>query len=77
MATLNMDIIQININTSFLNATLDKPVYMTQPEGFIEPGKEDHVCRFILKHSTEQSRRPIFGVKDTKKPSENLVSSPS
>jgi hypothetical protein len=45
MANLDMDIIQIDIKTAFLNATLDKPVYMTQPEGFIEPDKEDHVCR--------------------------------
>ena len=58
MATLDMDIIQIDIKTAFLNATLDKPIYMTQPEGFIKHGKEDHVCRLLKTlYGTKQATR--------------------
>lgn len=58
MGTLYMDIIQIDIKTAFLNAVLVKPVYMTRPEGFIEPGKEDHVCRLIKAlYGTKQAPR--------------------
>ena len=58
MATLDMDIVQIDIKTAFLNATLDKPVYMTQPEGFVETGKEDYVCRLLKAlYGTKQAPR--------------------
>ena len=58
MVTLDMDIIQIDIKTAFLNATLDKPIYMTQPEGFIEHGKENHVCRLLKAlYGTKQAPR--------------------
>ena len=40
----NIDNFKFDIKTAFLYATLDKPIYMKQPEGFIVPGKEDHVC---------------------------------
>jgi hypothetical protein len=58
MGTLDMDIIQIDIKTAFLNPTLDKPVYMTQPEKFIEHGKEDHVCGLLKAlYGTQQAPR--------------------
>ena len=58
MATLDMDIVQIDIKTAFLNATLDTPVYMTQPEGFVETGKEDYVCRLLKAlYGTKQAPR--------------------
>ena len=44
IASLDLKVIQFDIKTAFLYATLDKPIYMKQPEGFIVPGKEDHVC---------------------------------
>lgn len=43
-ATMNLDIMQLDIQTAFLYADLDKKIYMKQIEGFICPGKEDHVC---------------------------------
>lgn len=33
--------VQIDIKTAYLKADLDNPVFMTQPEGFLVPGKED------------------------------------
>jgi Reverse transcriptase (RNA-dependent DNA polymerase) len=43
IASLDLEIIQFDIKTAFLYATLDKLIYMKQPEGFVVPGKEDHV----------------------------------
>lgn len=66
MATLDMDIVQIDIKTAFLNVTLDIPIYMTQPEGLWNLGRRTTsvACR---RHSTEQSRHPDSGAEDLSK----------
>ena len=47
-----MKIHQMDIKTAFLNGELTEEVYMCQPEGFQQKGKEDYVCRLIcLKES--------------------------
>ncbi len=38
------EIHQLDITNAFLCGTLDEEIYMQQPEGFEEAGKEDHVC---------------------------------
>ena len=40
---------QLDVTTTFLNGKLKEEVYMDQPEGFVEKGKEGLVCQ--LKHS--------------------------
>ena len=47
IASLDLEVIQFDIKTAFLYAKLDKPIYMKQPEGFVVPGKEDHVCLLV------------------------------
>ena len=47
---------QMDVTSAFLNGTLSEEVYMKQPEGFIEKGKENLVCK--LKHS-------IYGLKQS------------
>jgi hypothetical protein len=46
---MSLEIMQLDVKTAFLYADLNKRKYMKQPEGFICPGKEDHVC--LLKKS--------------------------
>ena len=47
---------QMDVSTAFLHGELSEEVYLKQPEGFVESGKENLVCR--LKHS-------IYGLKQS------------
>ena len=39
----------MDVTTAFLNGYLDEEIYMEQPPGYAEKGKENLVCK--LKHS--------------------------
>ncbi|KAH0641421.1 hypothetical protein KY285_032262 [Solanum tuberosum] len=45
----NWHITQLDISNAFLHGTLDEVVYMSQPPGFVDPDRPEHVC--LLKHS--------------------------
>ncbi len=45
---LNLEILQLDVKTAFLNGDLDEDIYMAQPEGFIAPGHEEKVCKLKL-----------------------------
>ena len=56
---LNMELEQLDVRTAFLHGDLEETIYMSQPEGFVEAGKEDLVCRlrkslYELKQSPRQ-----------------------
>lgn len=60
-ASLDLELDQIDVKTTFLHENLDEEIFMSQPEGFIEEGIEGKVC--LLKKSLyglKQSPRQWF-----------------
>lgn len=37
----------MDINSAFLNATIEAGIYMKQPEGFIDPETPNHVLHLL------------------------------
>ena len=52
----DMLIHQMDVVTAFLNGTLDGEIYMQQPDGYSQPGKEHLVCRL---------KRSLYGLKQS------------
>ncbi|GJT75569.1 retrovirus-related pol polyprotein from transposon TNT 1-94 [Tanacetum coccineum] len=53
-ASKNMTIYQMDVKTSFLNGELKEEVYVSQPEGFIDPDHPTHVYRL---------KKALYGLK--------------
>ncbi|KAK4835556.1 hypothetical protein QYF36_011335 [Acer negundo] len=53
-ASLDLEIWQMDVKTAFLNGSLNESIYMMQPEGFIEKGQVDKVCKL---------QKSIYGLK--------------
>nr|KYP73927.1 Retrovirus-related Pol polyprotein from transposon TNT 1-94 [Cajanus cajan] len=49
MSALDMELEQLDVKTAFLHGNLEEQIYMSQPDGFLKAGKENHVC--LLKKS--------------------------
>ena len=52
-----MKIHQMDVTAAFLNGDLEKEMYMKQPEGYAQPGKEGLVCS--LKKVFVDSKNPL------------------
>nr|GEU35942.1 hypothetical protein [Tanacetum cinerariifolium] len=52
--TKNMTIYQMDVKTTFLNGELREVVYVSQPEGFVDPEKPNHVYRL---------KKALYGLK--------------
>lgn len=55
VASLDVELEQLDVKTAFLHGGLEKEIYMVQPEGFEVKGKEHTVCR--LKKSLYGSKQ--------------------
>ncbi|WVZ83833.1 hypothetical protein U9M48_030931 [Paspalum notatum var. saurae] len=40
-----LELEQLDVKTAFLHGDLEEKIFMTQPEGFVAPGKEHLICR--------------------------------
>ena len=52
----DLEIHQMDVKTAFLNGSLDCEIYMSQPEGFVDPGRPNHVCKL---------KKSIYGLKQS------------
>ena len=59
VAQFNMELVQMDVKTTFLHGDLEEEIYITQPNGFKVTGKENWVCKlnkslYGLKQSPRQ-----------------------
>jgi len=54
IAHYDLELHHMDVKTAFLNVNLEEDIYMDQPVGFIEEGKEHMVCRL---------KKSIYGLK--------------
>ena len=52
----DLEIHQMDVKTAFLNGALDCEIYMSQPEGFVDPYRPSHVCKL---------KKSIYGLKQS------------
>ena len=50
----DLELLQMDVSTAYLNGELKKDIYMSQPEGYIQEGKEGMVCKL---------NKSIYGLK--------------
>ncbi|GJR51711.1 integrase, catalytic region, zinc finger, CCHC-type containing protein [Tanacetum coccineum] len=72
-ASKNMTIYQMDVKTAFLNGELNEEVYVSQPEGFVNPDHSTHVYRLKKAlYSLKQAPRAWYQASPTKKHLEAL-----
>ncbi|KAH9684888.1 Integrase catalytic domain-containing protein [Citrus sinensis] len=54
--TFDLYLEQLDVKTAFLHEELEEEIYMLQPEGFAETGKENLVCRLSSDHCAYYKR---------------------
>ena len=52
----NLEVHQMDVKTAFLNGSIEHDIYMSQPEGFIDPDHPEYVCKL---------KKSIYGLKQS------------
>nr|GEV67923.1 retrovirus-related Pol polyprotein from transposon TNT 1-94 [Tanacetum cinerariifolium] len=71
-ASKNMTIYQMDVKTSFLNDELKEEVYVSQPEGFVDPNHPTHVYR--LKKALYGLKQALWACWSSKKQRSTAIS---
>ncbi|GKB80206.1 retrovirus-related pol polyprotein from transposon TNT 1-94 [Tanacetum coccineum] len=71
-ASKNMNIYQMDVNTSFLNGKLKEEVYVCQPEGFVDPDHPTHV--YHLKKALYGLKQAPWVCRSSKKQKSTVIS---
>ena len=59
MEAENLELIQLEVKTTFLHSDLKEEIYMKQPKGFVASSQEHLVCRL---------RKSLYGLKQAPRP---------
>lgn len=56
----DIELLQMDVKTAFLERYLNEFIYREKPEGFVNPGKSNFVCKiqkalYELRHASRQS----------------------
>nr|GEY68657.1 hypothetical protein [Tanacetum cinerariifolium] len=62
----NMVVYQMDVNTAFLNGNLRKEVYVSQPDGFVDPDNPNHVYKL---------KKALYGLKQAPRAWYDMLSS--
>nr|GFA26153.1 hypothetical protein [Tanacetum cinerariifolium] len=62
----NMVVYQMDVKTAFLNSNLGEDVYVSQPDGFVDPDNPNHVYKF---------KKALYGLKQASRAWYDMLSS--
>ncbi|GKC88031.1 retrovirus-related pol polyprotein from transposon TNT 1-94 [Tanacetum coccineum] len=63
-ATYDLHLEQLDVKTTFLHGNLEEEIYMLQPEGFEQKGKENLVCRL---------NKSMYGLKQAPRNNDSVI----